>query len=174
MLIAVVMLAMLGRLAPNVPPPRFRWLTVGGIVTLLAVAIVSFGFGLYVANFGSYDKTYGTLGGVIAFLSWLYLVNGAVLFGVEINAEVQRGRALQAGQPDDDPVLPPWTAADDAVPTRRRRIRLDRVSGRTRRGGTPPPTALVPTRGQRSWRLRRDRRGHHEGSQTRRPRCRQT
>ncbi|MEW2443645.1 YihY/virulence factor BrkB family protein [Micromonospora marina] len=114
-LIAMAMLAMLGWLAPNVQPPRFRWLTVGGTVTLLAVAIVSFGFGLYVANFGSYDKTYGTLGGVIAFLGWLYLVNGAVLFGVEINAEVQRGRALQAGQPGDDPVLPPRTAADDGA-----------------------------------------------------------
>ncbi|WP_347405363.1 YihY/virulence factor BrkB family protein [Micromonospora sp. WMMD980] len=131
-LTAMVMLAMLGWLAPNVQPPRFRWLTVGGIVTLLAVAIVSFGFGLYVANFSSYDKTYGTLGGVIAFLGWLYLVNGAVLFGVEINAEVQRGRALQAGQPADDPVLPPRTAAEGE--------RSDEVTTSAARPGERPPS----------------------------------
>jgi membrane protein len=113
LLIAMLLLAMLGWLAPNVHPPRFRWLTVGGFVTLLVIGVASFGFGLYVARFGSYDKTYGTLGGVIAFLVWLYIVNSAVLFGVEVNAEIQRGRAIQAGQPSDDPVLPPRQPSDD-------------------------------------------------------------
>jgi membrane protein len=113
LLIALLLLAMLGWLAPNVQPPRFRWLTVGGFVTLLVIGAASFGFGIYVANFSSYDKTYGALGGVIAFLVWLYIVNSAVLFGVEVNAEVQRGRAIQAGQPSDDPVLPPREPSDD-------------------------------------------------------------
>ncbi len=112
LLIAMLLLAMLGWIAPNVRQPRFRWLTVGGFVTLLVVAVASFGFGLYVANFGSYDATYGALGGVIAFLVWMYLVNSAVMFGVEINAELQRGRAIQAGEPSDDPVLPPREAKD--------------------------------------------------------------
>jgi membrane protein len=112
-LIAMLLLAILGWIAPNVQPPRFRWLTVGGLVTLLAIGLASFGFGLYVANFGSYDATYGALGGVIAFLIWMYLVNCAVLFGVEVNAELQRGRAIQGGQPADDPVLPPRAAKDD-------------------------------------------------------------
>jgi membrane protein len=111
--IAMLLLAMLFWIAPNVRQPRFRWLTVGGFVALLATGLASFGFGLYVANFDSYDKTYGSLGAVIAFLVWIYLVNSAVLFGVEVNAEVQRGRELQAGaEKVSDPVLPPRTPAD--------------------------------------------------------------
>ena len=70
------------------------------MVALTVWALVSFLFGLYVANFGSYDRTYGSLGAIMAFLVWLYLSNTAVLLGVEVNAEVQRGRLLQAGEPD--------------------------------------------------------------------------
>lgn len=106
-LILMLLLSLLFWIAPNVRQPRFRWLTLGGFVALLAWALASFGFGLYVANFGSYDKTYGGLGAVIAFLVWLYLSNSALLLGVEINAEVQRGRKLQAGAEDPDPPLPP-------------------------------------------------------------------
>jgi membrane protein len=106
-MIIMLLLALLFWIAPNVRQPRFRWLTVGGAVTMLAWAAASFGFGLYVANFGSYDKTYGSLGAIIAFLVWLYLSNCALMLGVEINAEVQRGRHLQAGSPDPEPPLPP-------------------------------------------------------------------
>ncbi|GAB7037565.1 MULTISPECIES: YihY/virulence factor BrkB family protein [Catenuloplanes] len=106
-LVGMLLLALLFWIAPNVRQPRFRWLTVGGFVTLLAASLVSFGFGLYVANFGSYDRTYGSLGAVIAFLVWLYLINSAVMLGVEINAQVARGRALQGGVEDPDPPLPP-------------------------------------------------------------------
>jgi membrane protein len=106
-LIAMLLLSLLFWIAPNVRQPRFRWLTVGGLVTLIAAAVASFGFGLYVANIASYDATYGSLGAVIAFLVWLYLCNCAVMFGVEVNAEVQRGRAIQGGAEDPgDPVLP--------------------------------------------------------------------
>ncbi|MET8119709.1 YihY/virulence factor BrkB family protein [Micromonospora sp. NPDC005189] len=115
--LAMIMLALLSLLfwiAPNVRQPRFRWLTPGGAVALVAWALGSFGFGLYVANFGSYDTTYGSLGAAIAFLVWLYLSNSALLLGVQINAEVQRGRQLQAGDPDpEEPVLPPRKPADD-------------------------------------------------------------
>ncbi|RLK22374.1 membrane protein [Micromonospora sp. M71_S20] len=111
-LIMMVLLSLLFWIAPNVRQPRFRWLTPGGAVALLAWALASFGFGLYVANFGSYDATYGSLGAVIAFLVWLYLSNSALMLGVQINAELQRGRVLQAGEPDaDEPVLPPKTPA---------------------------------------------------------------
>ncbi|MEV0730150.1 YihY/virulence factor BrkB family protein [Polymorphospora sp. NPDC050346] len=118
-LIALLLLALLGWVAPNVRQPRFRWLTPGGLVTLLAAAVVSFGFGLYVANFASYDATYGSLGAVIAFLIWIYLINMAVLFGVEVNAEIQRGRAIQGGVEDaeKDPVLPERAPADDRSET---------------------------------------------------------
>jgi membrane protein len=110
--ILMLLLSLLFWIAPNVKQPRFRWLTLGGTVALLVWAIASFGFGLYVANFASYDKTYGSLGAIIAFLVWLYLSNSAVMLGVEINAEVQRGRQLQAGDPHPDPPLEPRVPPD--------------------------------------------------------------
>ncbi len=111
-LIMMVLLSLLFWIAPNVRQPRFRWLTPGGAVALLAWAVASAGFGLYVANFGSYSVTYGSLGAVIAFLVWLYLSNSALMLGVQINAELQRGRALQAGVDEaEEPVLPPKAAA---------------------------------------------------------------
>jgi membrane protein len=111
--ILMLLLSLLFWIAPNVKQPRFRWLTLGGAVALLVWVIASFGFGVYVANFGSYDKTYGSLGAIIAFLVWLYLANSALMLGVEINAEVQRGRQLQAGEKDPDPPLPPKEPADE-------------------------------------------------------------
>ena len=112
--IATTLLSLLFWIAPNVKQPRFRWLTLGGSVALVAWAIVSFGFGLYVANFGSYDRTYGSLGAVIAFLVWLYLSNSALLLGVQVNAEVQRGRLRQAGDPDPEtPLAPRFKAEED-------------------------------------------------------------
>jgi membrane protein len=82
---------------------------VGGAVALFVWAVVSFGFGLYVANFGSYDKTYGSLGAIVAFIVWPYLSNTALLLGVEVNAEVQRGRLIQAGAADPAAPLAPRT-----------------------------------------------------------------
>jgi membrane protein len=102
--IAITLLSLLFWIAPNVRQPRFRWLTVGGSVAMLVWAAISFGFGLYVANFGSYNRTYGSLGAIMAFLVWNYLSNIALLLGVQVNAEVQRGRLRQAG--DQDPVAP--------------------------------------------------------------------
>ncbi|WKU05148.1 YihY/virulence factor BrkB family protein [Micromonospora sp. HUAS LYJ1] len=111
-LVMMTLLSLMFWIAPNVRQPRFRWLTPGGAVALLSWVVVSFGFGLYVANFGSYDVTYGSLGAVIAFLVWLYLSNSALMFGVQINAELQRGRRLQAGEDDPgEPVLPPKATA---------------------------------------------------------------
>jgi len=108
-LLAGLLLSVLYWLAPNVRQPRFRWVTVGGLVALLVWVVTSAGFGLYVAHFNAYDATYGSLGAVIVFLIWLYLGNCAVLLGAEINAELQRGRRRQAG--DDlapgTPPLPP-------------------------------------------------------------------
>ncbi|MGN9909538.1 YihY/virulence factor BrkB family protein [Phytohabitans sp. LJ34] len=89
-LIVMLLLGLMFWIAPDVEQPRFRWITIGGAVTIVVWAIASFGFGLYVANFSSYQGTYGTLAGVIAFLVWLYLSNCAVLLGVEINAEARR------------------------------------------------------------------------------------
>lgn len=94
---------------PNVKQPKFTWFTLGGFVALLVWIVASAAFGLYVANFGSYNKTYGSLGAVISFLVWLWITNLAVLFGAEFNAELERGRQLQAGMTEAEETiqLPP-------------------------------------------------------------------
>jgi membrane protein len=84
--------------APNVKQPGFKWITPGGVLALVVLLVASALFAVYVANFSSYNKTYGTLGGVIAFLVWLWIANIAVLLGAEFNAETERGRQLEAGE----------------------------------------------------------------------------
>ncbi len=102
-----LMTAALYHVAPNVRQPRFRWFTVGGFVALLVWVLASAGFAFYVAHLGSYNKTYGSLGAVIIFLVWLWLSNLAILFGAEVNAELERGRELQAGQPAEEDIQLP-------------------------------------------------------------------
>jgi membrane protein len=94
---------------PNVRQPRFRWFTLGGFVALVVWVVASAGFAFYVANFSSYNKTYGVLAAVVVFLVWLWLSNLAVLFGAEFNAELERGRQLQAGMHEAEQTiqLPP-------------------------------------------------------------------
>ncbi|MEV6905084.1 YihY/virulence factor BrkB family protein [Amycolatopsis sp. NPDC051372] len=102
---------------PNVRQPSFRWLTPGGLVAVVLWVLASAGFALYVANFGSYNKTYGSLAGVIVFLVWLWISNIALLLGAELDAELARGRRLEAGggRGEDEPFLPPRdTRAMDA------------------------------------------------------------
>lgn len=96
-LMVSVIFSILYYAAPNVRQPRFRWLTPGGALALLIWVVASLGFGFYVANFGAYDKTYGTLGAVIVFIVWLWVSNLAILFGAEFDAETERARELQAG-----------------------------------------------------------------------------
>jgi membrane protein len=94
--------------APNVKQPKFRWISVGAGVAILAWILASVLFGFYVGNFGSYNKTYGALAGVIVFLLWLWITNLALLFGAELDAELERGRQLQAGiVAERDLQLPP-------------------------------------------------------------------
>jgi len=108
-----IMFSILYFTAPNVRHPGFSWLTPGGLVAVLVWIVASVAFAFYVANFSSYNKTYGTLGGIIAFLVWLWISNLAVLFGAELNAELERGRRLEAGEPaHDDPFVTPRVAPD--------------------------------------------------------------
>jgi len=100
--VVMAMFAVLYYVAPNVRQPRLRWVTPGGVVAVLGWLAASGAFALYVANFGSYDKTYGSLGGVIVFLIWLWLSNLAVLFGAEFDAELERSRELAAGLPAEE------------------------------------------------------------------------
>jgi len=104
----VLAVAVLYYATPNVKQPKFRWISIGAGFAIIAWLVASVLFGLYVANFGSYNKTYGALAGVIVFLLWLWITNLALLFGAELDAELERGRQLQAGLPAErDIQLPP-------------------------------------------------------------------
>jgi len=97
LLIVVLIIAILYHTTPNVKQPKLRWLSVGALVAMIVWAVATAAFGFYVANFSSYNKTYGSLAGVIVFLLFLWLTNLALLFGAELDAELERGRELQAG-----------------------------------------------------------------------------
>lgn len=99
-LVLLLMIGVLYHAAPNVQMPRFRLITLGSVVALLVWVLASAAFAFYVANFGSYDKTYGTLGGLVTLLIWFWISNLALLFGLEINAERERSRQLDAGVAD--------------------------------------------------------------------------
>lgn len=108
MLVVVSLLfAGLYYLAPNVRQPRFRWITPGGVVAVLIWVIASAGFAAYVSNFGSYNKTYGSLGAAVTFLVWLWITNLALLFGAELDAELERTRELAAGRAAEEQILLP-------------------------------------------------------------------
>jgi membrane protein len=101
-----LMFALLYWASPNAKTGGFRWITPGGVFAVVCWVIASAGFAFYLGNFASYDKTYGTLAGVIAFLVWLWISNMAILLGAELDAELERGRAIAAGHPaDDEPFL---------------------------------------------------------------------
>src|SRR3954470_8057427 len=106
-LLMSVMLAVLYYWAPNARLPKFQWISAGGIVALLGGVGASSGFFFYASNFGSYDKTYGSLGLAITLLVWLWLTNVAILFGQELNAEIERGRELAAREPAVDDIQLP-------------------------------------------------------------------
>lgn len=107
--IFVTVLAFLYYAAPNVEHPRFRWVSPGSLVAVLTWVLASAGFAFYVANFGSYDKVYGALGGVIIFLTWMWISNIAILVGAELNAETERQRQIKKGAADEEtePFLSP-------------------------------------------------------------------
>jgi membrane protein len=96
-----LLFALLFWAAPNARQGGFRWVSPGSFLATLIWLVASAAFALYVANFGSYNKTYGSLAAVIVFLVWLWLTNLAILLGAEFDAELQRSRAVQAGHPPD-------------------------------------------------------------------------
>lgn len=104
----VLIIAVLYYATPNAKQPKFRWISLGAIVAIVVLVISSAGFALYVANFSNYDRTYGSFAGVIIFLLWVWIANCALLFGAEFDAELERGRQLQAGvEAERDIQLPP-------------------------------------------------------------------
>ncbi|GAA3466672.1 MULTISPECIES: YihY/virulence factor BrkB family protein [Nonomuraea] len=109
-LIAAGLIMVLYWAAPNVRQPGLRWITPGGLLAVVLWVLVSGGFALYVANFGSYNKTYGTLAAVVVFLIWLWLSNMALLFGAEFDAELIRGKRIAEGHP---PEVEPYAVPRD-------------------------------------------------------------
>jgi membrane protein len=95
----VLMVDLLYYASPNVRLRGFKWVTPGSLVAIVVWAIASAAFAFYVANFGSYDKTYGTLGGLIALLVWFWISNLAILFGHQLNAERERSAEIEEGRP---------------------------------------------------------------------------
>jgi membrane protein len=106
-LVVSFMISLLFWAGPNVKQPGFPWVTPGGILAVILWIAASVLFALYVANFASYNKTYGSLGGVIVFLVWLWITNLIILLGAEFNSELERSRQIAAGHPpDSEPYLP--------------------------------------------------------------------
>ncbi|WP_314220648.1 YihY/virulence factor BrkB family protein [Streptomyces zaehneri] len=107
-LLVTIMIALLYWATPNVRGRGLRWITPGSVLALVIWLVASAGFAFYVANFGSYNKTYGTLAGVIVFLVWLWISNIAILLGLEFDAELARQRAVADGLPEgEEPYVRP-------------------------------------------------------------------
>lgn len=98
-LIFIVMVNLLYYTTPNVKLRGFKWVTPGSVLAIVVWAIASALFAFYVANFGSYDKTYGTLGGLVVLLLWFWITNLAILFGHQMNAERERSAEIEEGVP---------------------------------------------------------------------------
>lgn len=135
LVVVVLIVALLYYSTPNVKQPKFRWISVGACLAIVVWLVASALFGFYVANFSNYNATYGSLAGVIVFLLWLWITNLALLFGAELDAELERARELQAGIPAEEEIqLPPrdTRASDKALAKeqedilRGRRLRVSR------------------------------------------------
>jgi len=119
LVVVMVMLAILYWSSPNAKPAGIRWVSPGSVVAVVVWIVASAAFAFYVANFGSYNKTYGALGGVIVFLVWMWLTNVAVLLGAELNAETERSREIEAGVPGaEDEIKAPYRRDPDPEPAK--------------------------------------------------------
>lgn len=108
LLLVVVMIASLYYFTPNVRQPKFTWVSPGAGLAIVVAILASVAFAFYVSGFSSYNKTYGSLAGVIVFLLWLWIINNVLLLGAELDSELERGRQLQAGiRAEESLQLPP-------------------------------------------------------------------
>jgi membrane protein len=107
LIVVSLMISLLYWATPNVKQPGFPWISPGGVLAVVLWIIASALFAFYVANFASYNKTYGSLGGIIVFLVWLWITNIIILLGAEFNAEMERTRQIAGGHPEGkEPYLP--------------------------------------------------------------------
>ena len=133
--VVVLIVALLYYATPNIKQPKFKWISVGAVVAILVWVLASVAFGVYIAHFSHYDRVYGSLAGVVIFLLWLWLTNLALLFGAELDVELERGRQLQAGMaaervlqlpPRDTRKLEKARAQEDEDIRRGKRLRQSR------------------------------------------------
>jgi len=145
-IVVILVVALLYYVTPNVRQPRFRWISAGAFVAILVWVAASVGFAFYVGNFSSYNKTYGSVAGGVVALLWLWLTNVALLFGAELDAELERGRELQAGMPAEETIQLPLR--DDSGVRKAERKHWETVAaGRDlRAGGGDEQSAYGPTR----------------------------
>lgn len=135
----IAMTTVLYKGTSNLRQPRFRWLGLGAALAIVLLGVASAGFAFYVSSFASYNRTFGALAGVVIFLLWLFLVNLALLLGAEFNAELQRGRQLQAGIRAEHRVqLPPRDTSASERMARSARVTEER-GALLRRGEELPP-----------------------------------
>lgn len=111
-----VALAVLYKVAPDRDAPRFRWVSIGSVVATVIWLLASLGFSLYVDNFGSYNKTYGALAGVVVLLLWLWLTMYVVLLGAEINAEAEQQTAEDTTVGPEEPLGQRGAVKADSLP----------------------------------------------------------
>lgn len=148
--VVVFVVALLYYATPNVQQPKFRWVSVGAFIAIVVAVLASVGFFFYVSNFGNYNATYGALAGVIILLLWIYIVNAILLFGAEVDSEVERGRELQAGMPAEENLQLPArdTKASDKKAKKhqedvRRARNLRRSAGRSQDAPAVDPDEAV-------------------------------
>jgi membrane protein len=84
---------------PDVRPRAFRWITPGAVVGVLLWLAASFGFSTYISSVGDLGALYGAFAGAVVLLGWLWLTNVALLFGAELNAEIEREKEFGEGVP---------------------------------------------------------------------------
>jgi membrane protein len=99
LVLLALMIAVLYYATPNVKLRGFKFVSPGALVAIVVAVVASAAFAFYVGNFGSYNKTYGALAGVVIFLIWFWLINLAVLFGIELDAEIERTKEMKEGIP---------------------------------------------------------------------------
>jgi membrane protein len=143
--LVVVIVGLLYYTTPNVQQPKFRWLSVGALVAIAVWALASVGFSFYVANFSSYNKTYGSLAGVIVALLFLWITNLALLFGAELDAEIERGRQLQAGIAAEAELQLPARDTRNIKKARKKREKDLALGRKIRREAKRSPAVTGPT-----------------------------
>ncbi len=156
LLVVTLIVALLYYATPNVAQPRLRWISIGAAIAIVVWLVMSVLFGVYVANFGSYNRTYGSLAGVVVFLLWLWLTNIALLFGAEVDSELERSRQLQAGiRAEETLQLPPRdTSKSEKTAAKRAELitegRLIRTAAERAHAGRREPPAGGPSRAGRA------------------------